>query len=185
MSRLILVRHAAPAIDPMAASADWPLSDEGRAAAAALAVELTPFGPAVLISGTEPKMIGTAEAIGGRLGVANQPLAGLSEHQRRSTTFGDRAIFEASIQALFSHPTEVVYGDESADQTYDRFAQSIDYALKSARGASVIAVSGGTAISLFMARRVGLDPFPFWKTLRLPQAFVLSVEPWRLQATIG
>lgn len=185
MSRLILVRHGAPAIDPATPSADWPLSDEGRVAAAALAARLAPFGSAVLISGTEPKMIGTAAAIGGRLGLVNQPIAGLSEHARRSTTFGDQAAFEASIQALFNQPTEIVYGDESADQTHDRIAQSIDDALKAAGGASVIAVSGGTAISIYMARRLGIEPFPFWKTLRLPQAFVLSVAPWRLEATIS
>ena len=71
-------------------------------------------------------MTGTAAAIGERLGLVNQPLPGLGEHARRSTRFGDRGAFEASIQALFNRPGERVYGDESADETYNRFAAALD-----------------------------------------------------------
>jgi len=185
MGLLILVRHAAPAVDPATPAADWPLSEKGRAAARVLGAQLEPFASKRLVSGDEPKMIGTAEAIGERLGLVNQPMGDLAEHARRSTTFGDRAVFEVSIRALFSRPTEVVYGDESADQTCDRFASAIDGVMAIHGEAPVVAVSGGTAISVFMARRLGIDPFPFWKTLKLPQAFVLSVAPWRLESTIG
>ena len=185
MSRLILVRHALPVIDPARPSADWPLSDEGRETAAHLAGRLRPLSPVALISGDEAKMTGTAEAIGAALGLTNTPVAGLSEHARRSTTFGDRAAFEASILALFSRPSERVYGDESADQTYARFSRAIDAALDATSGGALVAVSGGTAISIFMARTLGVDPFPFWKALRLPQAFALSASPWRLESTIG
>ena len=185
MARLILVRHAAPAIDPDTPSADWPLSDAGRAAAAALAEPLAAMAQDVLVSGTEPKMTGTAATIGHRLGLANRPLPGLNEHARRSTRFGDRGAFEASIQALFSRPDECVYGDESADATYSRFAMAIDPLLATSGDRPAVAVSGGTAISLFIARRTGIDPYPFWKALRLPQAFVLAADPWRLETTIG
>ena len=184
MARLILVRHAAPAIDPETPSADWPLSDDGRRAAAVLAEALAPFTPILLVSGDEPKMVDTAGLIGERLGLTNRPLAGLSEHARRSTTFGDRAAFEAAIAGLFNRPHEVVYGDESADQTYDRFAAAIDGAAHTTGEGPLIAVSGGTAISIFVARRLGMDPFPFWKALRLPQAFVIDTTRWCLETTI-
>jgi len=185
VSRLILVRHAAPVIDADKPSADWPLSDAGRGAAAALAEQIAPLAPAVLVSGAEPKMIGTASAIGDRLGMANTPLERLNEHARRSTPFGDRESFRASIQGLFSRPGERIYGDESADETYGRWAAAMDRVLALARGRPVVAVSGGTAISLFVSRRTGIDPFAFWKALRLPQAFVLATEPWRIEETIG
>ena len=185
MPRLILVRHAAPVIDPARPSADWILSPEGYAAAGRLGDALAPFAPGDLVSGAEAKMIGTAHAIGQRLGLTNRPLAGLSEHARRSTAFGDRGVFEAALQALFARPAEVMFGEESADATFARFAAAVDGALAAASGAPVIAVSGGTAISVFMARRLGIDPFAFWKSLRLPQAFVLSAAPWRLDETLG
>jgi broad specificity phosphatase PhoE len=175
MTELILVRHAAPTINPATPSADWALAPEGHKAAANLGRALAPFAPGILVSGAEAKTIGTAAAIGGQLGLANQPLAGLEEHARRSAAFGDRAAFEASIQALFARPTEVVYGEESADATFARFAAAIE---------GVLASAGGTAISIFMARRLGIDPFSFWKALRLPQAFFLFTAPWRLEKTL-
>jgi broad specificity phosphatase PhoE len=185
MPRLILVRHAAPSIDPASPSADWPLSDKGRAAAAELVAALMAYAPATLVSGPEPKMIGTAEAIGGVLGLTNQPVSALAEHARRGTRFDTREGFEASIQALFNRPAEVAYGDESADTTYARFAGAIDGLLMQNPSDPVIAVSGGTAITVFLAKRAGIDPFPFWKALRLPQAFVLSTDGWRLETMIG
>ena len=184
MPGLVLVRHAAPVNDPARPSADWVLSADGHAAAGRLGDALAPFAPGALVSGAEAKMVGTAAAIGQRLGLTNRPLAGLDEHARRSTAFGDRALFEAAIQALFARPSEVVFGEESADATYARFAAAVDGALAAAGGAPLIAVSGGTAISVFMARRLGIDPFAVWKTLRLPQAFVLSTAPWRVEAIL-
>ena len=185
MGRLVLVRHAAPTIDPQTPSADWALSEDGEQAAGALAGALASFAPAILVSGEEPKMIGTARTIGGRLGLVNRALPGLCEHARRSTPHGDRDAFEAAIADLFNRPDEIVYGDESANQTYDRVAAAIDEALDSAGDSPVIAVTGGTAISLIMARRLGIDAFLFWKALRLPQAFIVDTAPWRLEATMG
>ena len=49
----------------------------------------------------------------------------------------------------------------------------------------MIAVSGGTAISLFLSRRIGIDAFQVWKALHMPHAFVLGDAPWRLETTIG
>ena len=49
----------------------------------------------------------------------------------------------------------------------------------------MVAVSGGTAISLFLARRLTIDPFAFWKALRPPQAFVIATADWRLEATLS
>jgi broad specificity phosphatase PhoE len=180
---LILVRHARPIVDPSAPSERWLLSDEGRAATVQLANELAAYAPARLLCGTEPKMQGTAEAISNRLGLPVTALAGLSEHARRSTKFGDTATFEAAIRELFAHPAKIIYGEESADMTYARFTAALDPEIAAASG-PVVAVSGGTAISIFLSQRTGVDAFVTWKRLRLPMAFVLDENGRAIQRKI-
>jgi broad specificity phosphatase PhoE len=181
MSRLILVRHAAPTVDPSRPSAEWALSDEGRAGARALSARLQRYEPAIVLSGPEAKMTGTAEILAGSIGVPAIVIPGLAEHARRSAQYGTRAEFEESIRRLFREPTELVYGDESADATFARFAQALDGALRKHAARSVLAVSGGTAISVFVGRRCGRDPFALWKSLGLPTAIVLDRANWRVE----
>ena len=183
MSKLILVRHAQPVIDPNSPSERWILAPEGRAAAAALARALVPYAPRAIWCGDEPKMAGTAEVLAGVLGVSVARAAGLSEHARRTTKFGDKAVFEAAIKSLFEQPDEIVYGEESAAMTYARFAAVIDAALASESG-TLVAVTGGTALSIFLSRRSGVDAFETWKSLHLPMAFVLNRTDWRIERTI-
>jgi broad specificity phosphatase PhoE len=59
---LVLVRHAAAVVDPAVPSREWVLSEEGRAAAKALAARL-PSSAAALTS-DEPKARETAELAG-------------------------------------------------------------------------------------------------------------------------
>ena len=181
MPRLILVRHAQPVIDPDSPSERWLLAPEGLAATAELGQALAPYAPRAIQCGDEAKMIGTAEVLAKVLGVAVTRSAGLSEHARRTTKFGDKAVFEAAIKKLFERPGEIVYGEESADMTYARFAAAIDGIVESG---TVVAVTGGTALSIFLSRRSGVDAFETWKGLRLPMAFVLDRTSWRIARTI-
>ena len=181
MSRLILVRHAAPSIEPSRPSAEWVLSAEGRAAAVGLSARLMRYAPAIVLSGTEPKMAGTAEIIARAASVPAVLVPGLSEHARRSSSFGTKSDFEKSIRRLFDEPENLVYGDESANATYDRFSVALDNALGAYDGKTVVAVSGGTAISLFISRRSGTEAFPLWQSLRMPTAFVIEPTNWKVQ----
>ncbi len=183
MSKLILVRHAQPVIDPDSPSERWVLAPEGRTATLALARELAIFEPRAILCGDEPKMTGTAEALSEVLGVTVACTAGLSEHARRTTKFADKAAFEAAIKSLFERPGEVVYGEESTDMTYARFAAAIDTASAGEIGTLVV-VTGGTALSIFLSRRSGVDAFQTWKSLRLPMAFVLDRTGWRIERTL-
>jgi len=183
MSKLILVRHAQPVIDPDSPSERWALAPESREPTAALARELLSYAPRAILCGDEPKMAGTGEAMSEVLGVSVARAAGLSEHARRTTKFADKAVFEAAIKSLFERPGEVVYGEESADMTYARFAAAIDGALASESG-TLVAVTGGTALSIFLSRRSGVEAFEIWKSLHLPMAFVLNRANWRIERTI-
>src|SRR4051794_41967110 len=57
----LLIRHAAPAIEPARPAAAWPLCDEGRAAARALGASLSLDA---VVSSPEPKALQTAAALG-------------------------------------------------------------------------------------------------------------------------
>ncbi len=184
MVRVILVRHAQPVIEPDKPSETWELSDDGRAATVALAQALKTFAPAAILCGAEPKMTGTATTLSEQIGVPVKPLPGLSEHARRTAKFADKDAFEAAIKSLFERPHETVYGEESANQTYDRFSVALDGTLAARPQDTVIAVSGGTAICIFLARRSGIDAFATWKRLRLPMAFVLDPENWKIEREI-
>lgn len=181
MSRLILVRHAAPVIEPSRPSAEWFLSAEGRAAAVALSARLMHYAPAIVLSGTEPKLAGTAEIIAQAASVPAVLIPGLSEHARRSSVFGTKAEFEKSIRRLFDEPEKLVYGDESANAMYERFSAALDNVLGDYEGRTVVAVSGGTAISLFISRRSGMPAFPLWQSLQMPTAFVIARGDWKVQ----
>ncbi|MFI4951487.1 MAG: hypothetical protein ACHP7A_10685, partial [Caulobacterales bacterium] len=40
----------------------------------------------------------------------------------------------------------------------------------------LLVASHGTVLSLYLSRRLALDPFDLWKSLALPEAFVLDGE---------
>ncbi len=181
MSWLILVRHAAPVVDPSRPSEEWALSEAGRAASLELAARLSSYAPALILSGPEPKQVGTAEAIATSVSAPVVISPGLSEHRRRSTAHAKKEEFESAIRRFFDEPENLVYGEESANQTYERFSLALDGALRKQPDSSVVAVSGGTAISLFISRRSGVEPFPLWKNLRLPTAFVIGRGDWKVQ----
>jgi broad specificity phosphatase PhoE len=66
-----------------------------------------------------------------------------------------------------------VFGDETADAAYARFAAAL--ARQTAKGArDVMIVTHGTILTLYLARVAGVDPFPFWKALATPAAIVLE-----------
>jgi broad specificity phosphatase PhoE len=180
MSALILVRHAAPEIVEDVPSEEWRLSEKGHDGAARLWPFLADYEPKAVFSGPEPKIAETANILARAGGIPARQSAGLAEHARRSAAFTDRARFEASIESLFREPDRLAFGDESASETLNRFARAIDSALQEVGRNSIIAVSGGTAISLFVAQRCGVDGFALWRTLKLPHALVINCSTWQL-----
>ena len=56
---LLLVRHAAPTVEPDTPPPAWRLSEAGREAAAALAAGLARFAPTAAVASPEPKALET------------------------------------------------------------------------------------------------------------------------------
>ncbi len=185
--RLILVRHGTPVVEDGLPPARWRLSKAGHDAATALGQKLQEEGFAFhrIVCSPETKALDTARAICGGLGgdvVAVETNPGLSEHARETSGFLPRSEFDEAIARFFrSDPSKPVFGDETADAAFQRFAavsqQEEYYHLRESvdRGASdVIAVTHGTVMSLYVGRILGIDPFPFWQALKTPTAVVVS-----------
>ena len=91
--------------------------------------------------------------------------------------FPERGTFEELIGQLFREPDRLVYGNETGDQAYKRYAAAVDGILRRHSESNVVVVSHGTVMTLFMERRAGVEPVRFWQGLGLPDAVVLRVHP--------
>jgi len=175
MPELILVKHSAPEIAPNLPANEWHLSETGRLRCKALAQRLAAHRPDVIVSSIEPKAVETAQIVAGLLGKPFETVADLHEHDRRNAGFLSAEQFEAAVNSFFEQPQRLVLGNETADQAHRRFAQTIASVIQKHSSYNVTVVAHGTVITLFVARAIGLEPFPFWKRLNLPSFVVLSL----------
>lgn len=172
--RLVLVKHAAPAIDPGLPAHRWPLSRKGEARCVPLAERLAAFRPVVLATSPEPKARRTADVVAARLGLAAAIVEGLREHDRSEVPYLGDGEFEAMVARFFAHPTDLVFGRETAEFALSRFSAAVDGVLDRHPSGTMVIVAHGTVIALFVAARVGAEAFPLWRRLGLPSFVVLS-----------
>jgi broad specificity phosphatase PhoE len=174
--RLILVRHALPEIDPEVESVHWPLAPEGRLAATLLADDLLEYQPGAVVTSPLPKAFETGRILAENLFIPVTTHAGLVEHGRAGVGWlrsGDRA---SRIADAIARPDEVVFGDESAAAATRRFGAAIDSVLKDHPTETVIVVSHGTVLALFLASldSAEYDAYELWGRLTMPAFAVLS-----------
>ena len=158
---LILIRHSHPKIDPNIPSNEWHLSKKGRSLCKRLAERLAPYKADVLISSHEPKALETAQIISTKLNIPCEAADGLHEHQRKYVPFTNQKHFETKVASFFDQPDLVIFGEESADQAYQRFSTALINLIKKYPYQTLMVVSHGTVISLWVARKIGLPPYPF------------------------
>lgn len=181
MRRLILVRHAAPRVQPDIRARDWPLSAEGRTQAERLAARLTALcAPAVVYSSPERKAFETAGLIACALGLKVERAGDLREHDRTGAGYLDADAFAAAIARFFTHPEELVFGRETAAQAGARFAAVVRELSARAPNRDILLVTHGTVLTLYAAAVAGVAPLPFWRGLGMPAAVVFSLPDHRL-----
>jgi len=184
LPNLVLVRHGKPVIEDGVRPAQWRLSEAGYEASWALGQKLRDEGFNIqrIVSSPEIKALNTAIAIAASLGgdTEVETNANLSEHARESTDFLPRSEFEEAIaHFLRDDPSQLVFGEETADAAFQRFATAIqqEKKLRESSGeeaSDIIVATHGTILSLYVGRILGIDPFPFWQELRMPLAVVIS-----------
>jgi broad specificity phosphatase PhoE len=182
MPQLILVKHAAPEVDPNVPSEQWRLSEKGRASCMPLAASLGSYSPLVVVSSEEPKAAETAELVATALKVPWETAPGLHEHNRSNVPHMRSGDFISTMELLFRKPQQLVLGRETASGALKRFQNAIDDVLERhpADKGNVAVVTHGTVIALLLAHHTGQSGFDLWRRMQLPSFAVLQVPEFRL-----
>src|SRR5262245_51284597 len=101
---LILIKHARPTINPAKPPEEWPLSDEGRAAAGKLAEQLRSFKITQIFHSDEMKAIETAEVIAAKLDVPFALRDNIHEHDRSNVPHMRSGEFISHVELFFRKP---------------------------------------------------------------------------------
>ena len=182
---LILVKHSLPEIVEGLPACEWKLSDEGKARARQLADQLRQFQSEVIASSMEPKAMQTAEIIADSLGLPFQAIAGLHEHDRSKASYLSRDEFRSAVQEFFEDPDRLVFGSETADTAHTRFYQAVHSIMDDHENQTIVIVSHGTVISLFISRLTGISDFLLWNELVLPSFVVIDMQSNTLVAKVN
>ena len=152
----------------------WLLGEKGWAQAEKLAEYFADKPLAAVVGSLEPRALETGRILAEKLGLPFPTFPNLHEHRRESTQWvADTARWEAMVQDFFNRPTELVFGEETADQAHWRFAKAVSQVMDQTQGDVAIACHG-TVISLLVGRANPIEPFDLWKCLGLPS--VVTVE---------
>ncbi|HEY9525540.1 MAG TPA: histidine phosphatase family protein [Anaerolineales bacterium] len=173
---LILVKHSVPQLEPDHPSHTWKLSEEGRLRAHRLGEQLEEFEPDVIVSSREPKAKETADILGKHLGLPVEVRPDLHEHDRSNMPFLSHDAFQSSIREFFQKPDDLVFGAETAHQAHARFYQALHSLLNDHRDKTVVVVTHGTVISLFVARLTGSSDLELWNRLGLPSFVAIDLH---------
>lgn len=181
--RLILVKHSLPEIVETLPARAWRLSQEGRARAGRLAERIHSYQPEKIVSSPEPKAVETAQIVATACGLELHLLDDLHEHDRSTVPFLSRPEFENGVQEFFNKPDALVFGRETANQAGERFSSAVTAVLAENQASStIVIVSHGTVISLFLSRLTGRPAYPIWSDLGLPGYMLVDLQSNKLAA---
>ena len=164
---LVVVRHARPVVSVGLPPAQWPLSQEGEAAAAAL-------GPVLLEEVVRPQVVSSTEAKALATARACFPHGEIVEDDRLTEvtrpSFDD--VEELYREAAAYFDGESPDGWESADAVAERFDRCLSGL---GQEGDLVAFTHGTALTVWLSRRFDLrEPFRWWCDLRMPDAWVVG-----------
>ena len=173
---LILVKHSVPEIEENRPANTWKLSAEGQVRVQRLAEELKSYEPEAIVCSHEPKAQETAAILASQLQLDLQTVPNLHEHDRSTMPFLSHDVFQASIHDFFQKPDELVFGRETANQAYTRFYRAVHSVLNEHIDKTVVIVTHGTVISLFVSRLTGSSDFELWNKLGLPSFIAIDLH---------
>ena len=173
---LMLVKHSLPDVLEDVPAREWHLSEEGRVRARGLAGKLIRFQPEIIISSVEPKARETASIFAENFGLEFHEVEGLHEHERTGSSYFPKDDFQNLVREFFDKPTELIFGNETANSALARFRQAVDFVLNSYSGKNIVIVTHGTVISLYVSWLTGCDGYDLWVKLGLPSFVALDIQ---------
>ncbi len=181
---LVLVKHALPVLDASKPAREWQLGTEGERQAKKLAGALRAFAPLRMIASPEPKAASTAALVAAELEVEVSVVDALREFDRPVLPFLPKEEHARANEQIFVDLNRRVFGIESGREALDRFSIAIDDAIAQTRAQSVVAVTHGTVISLFVAAHNAVNAFAMWKQLECTSYVVLDVPSFALRRVV-
>ncbi|MFC4066661.1 histidine phosphatase family protein [Actinoplanes subglobosus] len=162
-TRLLLVRHAMPHIEPDVPAEHWHLGAEGLTAARRLAPRIP--ANAYLVASTEPKAQETLRQV-----TTASPVRADSSFAevRRPHEWSDPDVYRATAQAYVQGAP--MDGWERHADAVARFDAGVAHhaGLAFPAGQTLVIGTHGLAVTLWLASRFPLRPGYFWARLRLP-----------------
>jgi broad specificity phosphatase PhoE len=181
---LVLVKHALPVLDASKPAREWRLGMEGDRQAQKLAGALRTFAPLRMIASPEPKAASTAAIVAAELGVDVSVIDALREFDRPVLPHLSKEEHAHTNEQIFVDLNRRVLGTESGREALDRFSVAIDDAIAQTSAQSLVAVTHGTVMSLFVAARNAIDGFTLWKQLECTSYVVLDVPSFALRNVV-
>ena len=159
--QVILVRHGETEYNAQGRLQGYssvPLSTRGRQQAMLVGPRVQPLRPTVLYSSDIRRAHETAVILSEHVGLPVQPCPGLREWNIGNWIDRMAEEFYAHLAAIGAHPaTHVPEGGESQEQTQARMVAQMQGWADQHAEATILGVSHGTAIDLFVRHILGLD----------------------------
>jgi probable phosphoglycerate mutase len=183
MTSFLLLRHGETVWNRAGRLQGWrdsPLSDAGRAQAAALAARLATERIDLLVTSDLGRTLETAAPIAARLGLAVVPDAGLRERcygELEGMTWAEIELARPAAHArlLARDPDYVVPGGESATQFRDRIVAALERLASAHAGASLAVVTHGGVLGM-VYRRAKNIPLATLRTFAIPNGGVNRIR---------
>ena len=172
---LVLVKHALPVLDSSRPAKEWQLGAEGEQQTKPLADHLRAFAPLRLIASPEPKAMRTGELVAAELGVQISSIEDLQEFDRPRLPLLSKGDHERANAQIFIDLNQRVLGAESGRDALNRFSAAIAAEMEQTQTQSLVAITHGTVISLFVGAHNDVDAFSLWKQLVCPSYVVLNL----------
>ena len=173
---LVLIKHSLPKVEKDISATQWKLSEEGQIRVPRLADSIKRFQPEVIVSSSETKAKETAGMMASILQLELHVVEGLQEHDRSKLPYLAQDVFYASIHEFFQKPDQLVFGSETANQAHARFQRTVQSVLNDHPDKTVVVVTHGTVMSLFVSRLTGISDQSLWNKLGLPSFIVVDLE---------
>ncbi len=179
---LILVRHAAVAVDTAVSAHKWELTEDGRIQTAKLASTLQPYTPTRIFTSPEPKAQQTAAVLAAQWQIPCSVQSGLEEHHRHGEPYLSREQFLQKIANLFARPDALVFGRESGAEARMRWETAVSQCSQQHPEENIVIVTHGTVLTLVLAaHNPDLRPFTFWQQLTMPAAIIVQRHTLRIK----
>jgi 2,3-bisphosphoglycerate-dependent phosphoglycerate mutase len=173
MTTLVLVRHAQSAPDPALPERDWPLSEKGRAQAAALPPVLAELGVDALASSPFIRAIETLRPYGEAAG-----LEIIVDEDLRERALGgwmeDLADVEEAVRRMHADLDFKLEGGESGHACVTRFEAALARVVAANPRRTIAVGSHGGVLGHLLARQGVPLPDQFWRSIGNPHLFVFD-----------